>query len=184
MSATHFKCSYDSICKDQSNDHQGPLAAIDLCVFLYLTNGRGEVTWKWQMKSTRVKAYTVYSLLVACWRFCQVLFIYLFLDKHVQDMIIHMVMTTEWRPAARTLLTFDQYSPNSRLLGLCTLLTEQTVWGNGAATECWQSLASIPWFHMSERHQSWDFMGKIPQYIFRYVVAVTRCSIVNKALQQ
>lgn len=44
VSATHTKCCIDSICEDQSNDHHSPLAAVDLCRFLYLTNGSGDVT--------------------------------------------------------------------------------------------------------------------------------------------
>lgn len=45
VSATHSKCSCDSsICKDHCDDDHGPLAAIDLCLFLHSTSLSGALT--------------------------------------------------------------------------------------------------------------------------------------------
>lgn len=40
----HSKCIYNNIYRDQPNKHRDPLAAIDLHLLLYLTNGIGVVT--------------------------------------------------------------------------------------------------------------------------------------------
>lgn len=90
----------------------------------------------------RGRAWTaVYS---ACWRLLSLCYLSPLFAPKWRNMITAMIEQRWPEPAEHTHLAFDQCGLDCQLPGLCILFTKKTVWGNGAATECWQSFASIP----------------------------------------